>query len=140
MDTWSEIDFSLGSIGPFDSDVSEADIDVSEADFSLGLDLSDLDNEQVGGGQAYTIQLVKERLIRKFDVHGYDYHVHIEAFERDTDFTVAVQVLHGILTGGYHYNTFLLHVLPAQCTQLNMFLYLKLNMFLYLQISFRSSM
>ena len=97
MDTWSDIDFSLGSIGPFDSDVSEAD-------FSLGLDVSDLDDneEQVGGRHTYTIQLVKERLIRKFDVHGYDYQVHVDAFDRDTDFTVAVQRLHGILSGGYH--------------------------------------
>ena len=91
MDIWSDIDFSLGSIGPFDSDVSEAD-------FSLGLDISDLE-EQVGGRNAYTIQLVKERLIRKFDVYGYDYQVHVEAFDRDTDFTAAVQMLHGILSG-----------------------------------------
>ena len=72
-----EADFSLGSIGPFD----------------------DEDDDQDGGRNTYNIQLVKKRLIRKFDVHGYDYLVHVDAFERDIDFTAAVQVLHGILAG-----------------------------------------
>ena len=88
----NEADFNLDL--SIDSDIS--------ADFSLGLDLSHLDSEddeQDGGRHTYTIQLVKERLIKKFDVHGFEYQVHVEAFDRNTDFTAAVQMLHGILAG-----------------------------------------
>ena len=92
-------DFSLGL------DVSFPDSFDNSADFSLGLDVSfsdsDDDNQQDGGNQNYTIHRVRERLIRKFDVYGYDYRVHVEAFDRDIDFTVAVQRLHGILSGWY---------------------------------------
>ena len=86
-----EADFSLGL--SFDSDPS--------ADFSLGLDVSysDSDDDQYGGRHTYNIQLVKERVIRKFNVYGFDYQVHIEALDRNIDFTAAVQMLHGILTG-----------------------------------------
>ena len=92
--------------------------DISEADFSLGsLNLSSdfelSDNEQEGGRNPYMIQLVKEHLIRKFNVRGYDYKVHVEAFDKDTDFTVAVQMLHGILTGK-------LTLLYVQCKQMKM--------------------
>ena len=66
----SEADFSLGSL----------DLDESEADFSLGLDFSDYE-EQIGGRHDYTIQLVRERIIQKFNVNGYDYKVHVDAFD-----------------------------------------------------------
>ena len=93
-----EPDFSLG-----------LSLDSEEADFSLGLDISysdSDDDDQDGGRHTYTIQLVKERLIKKFDVHGYDYQVHVDAFDRNIDFTVAVQMLHGILTGWYFWLIF----------------------------------
>lgn len=93
----SEADFSLGSL-----DLS------SEADFSLGLDFSFDDNDQVGGRHGYTIHRVHERRIEKFQVYGYDYNVHVEAFDRNLDFTHAVQLLHGVLTGWYIFIDFLL--------------------------------
>ena len=94
MEDLSEADFSLGSL---DLD----DIDVSEANFSLGsFDDVDSDDEQIGGRHNYTIHLVKERLIQKFNVHGYDYEVHVDAFDRSIDYKEAVQRLYGILRGG----------------------------------------
>lgn len=104
MEDLSEADFSLGSFDLADIDLIE---DVSEANFSLGsfddVDFSsdsDTDNdEQIGGRHNYNIQLVKERLIQKFNVYGYDYEVHVDAFDRDIDYKVAVQMLYGILRG-----------------------------------------
>ena len=91
MEEISEADFSIGPL-----DLS------SEADFSMELNLSDSDDdEQIGGRHEYTIQLVHERRIEKFQVFGYDYDVHVDAFDRNIDFTDAVQMLHGILTGGH---------------------------------------
>ena len=86
----TEADFSLGTL-----DLS------SVADFSMDLDLSysDDDEEQIGGRHEFRIQLVQERHIEKFQVHGYDYDVHVDAFDRNIEFTLAVQMLHGILAG-----------------------------------------
>ena len=108
----SEADFSveildLSSDGEIFMDETEADFSLgtldlsSVADFSMELNLSDSDEDedQIGGRHEYRIELVQERRIEKFQVHGYDYDVHVDAFDRNFEFTQAVQMLHGILTG-----------------------------------------
>lgn len=93
--------FSVGSVILPDTDSD------SEANFSLEFeDLSDIEDssldDQIGDGNSYTIRQIQERHIRKFNVQGYDYQIHVDAFDRNLEFTGAVQLLHGIITGKDH--------------------------------------
>ena len=73
----------------------------SEANFSLSFDDMDIsleDNNQFGGAQ-YQIELIRERNIVKFNVQGYEYRIKVEAIDRNITFDVAVQMLHGLISG-----------------------------------------
>lgn len=64
------------------------------------MDIDDIPNtEDEQNGNSYTIQLLRQRQIRKFNVQGSDFHVKVNGFDRKMDFSDAVQLLRNILTG-----------------------------------------
>ena len=96
MDGYPGEDANFGTFYYFPED--------AEANFDLEFeDLPDIShsNDQLGGLKNYEIKLIRKRNIRKFNVQGYDYDVHVNAFDRNIEFTNAVQLLHSIISGVY---------------------------------------
>ena len=57
----------------------------------------------------YTIDLIKERKIRKFNVTGYDYKVKINLIEGTASFSTVVKRLFTVLQGMFLYKTTLFY-------------------------------
>ena len=82
--------------GDFDDD------NCQDMEIDLGSDFaSDEDMEQEGYG-LYTIDLVKNRRIAKFNVNGWEYKLRVPPMNRSISYNQAVQALHEIFEDILH--------------------------------------
>ena len=85
----------------FDIGLNSDDIDELYNDMNVSFE-SDMDMEiddQSGGGERFTIELLKERKIVKFNVQGYEYRVRVDSLDRNLSFAHVVRTLHSIMEG-----------------------------------------